>query len=510
MASVNMTLKTEDSEIKKRAGTAHKVAKRKRRVMSLEEKRDILDLLLQGKTNSFVGRLYGVNESTIRSIKKAETFIRASIDSCETKALKRCFIPHDPRMEKIEMMLNLWIEDKHKYNETLSMQGICDRARGVFKDMFSETEVGSEKKLTGSKGWFDKFTVHHDSETQSPMTGTPKKEPLDPATIPVLYPPQLQKVIIEGDYLPAQIFGAVETAMLWKPLNNPTCPVVEQEPTDADMKSAKTERLTLLFCANTSGHLIVKPLMLYRKLCPNLLRGKNRAKFPVYWRANRKTWMTPSLLKEWFERCFLVEVQDYLKQKNLEFKVLLILHSPFGTSDAFANVHPNVKIVFITSCVSHILEPLDQCLIQPFKKTYAKLMYNFVVQNLAKVPLSEDPSAWDSYTITNAVFLIKEALNSLTEPVINVTWEKIWLEMVKYLSAIPPEDRDSLDLEEPMDEDEHLMQMQSSTEVVPEFDKTNLSDMLPKDVIQETSSTPDVTGVTDGEDDQDDRGGRTY
>lgn len=31
------------------------------------------------------------------------------------------------------------------------------------------------------------------------------------------------------------------------------CPSEEHEPTDADMRPAKTERLVFLFCANTSG-----------------------------------------------------------------------------------------------------------------------------------------------------------------------------------------------------------------------------------------------------------------
>lgn len=106
--------------------------------------------------------------------------------------------------------------------------------------------------------------VHHDPETKSP----------DPAA-PVLYLPQLWKATEEGDYVPARVFGAVETAMLWKPLNNPICPFEEHEPADSDMRSAKTERLMFLFCANTSGDLIVKPLPLYRKLGPCLLRGKS-------------------------------------------------------------------------------------------------------------------------------------------------------------------------------------------------------------------------------------------
>lgn len=47
--------------------------------------------------------------------------------------------------------------------------------------------------------------------------------------------------------------------MLWKPLNGPICPFEEQEPTDADMRPAGTERLTFLFCANATGDLIGKP-----------------------------------------------------------------------------------------------------------------------------------------------------------------------------------------------------------------------------------------------------------
>lgn len=100
------------------------------------------------------------------------------------------------------------------------------------------------------------------------------------------------KMIEEGDYVPVKLSGAVKNIMLWKPLNNSTCPFEEQEPTDADMRSAKTGRLTLLFCANTSGDFITKLQLLYRKLCPNLLREKKKSKFLVYLSANRKALMT--------------------------------------------------------------------------------------------------------------------------------------------------------------------------------------------------------------------------
>lgn len=119
--------------------------KKARRVVSLEKKRDIHYLLLQGKTNSVTCHLHGVNESMIRTVRKAKTHIMARIVSWTPKSLKRCFMHADSRMERTEM-LNPYTEDQQKNNEALSVQGICENAQGISKDMFSNTEVGPEKK----------------------------------------------------------------------------------------------------------------------------------------------------------------------------------------------------------------------------------------------------------------------------------------------------------------------------------------------------------------------------
>ena len=153
--------------------------------------------------------------------------------------------------------------------------------RGIFEDMFSDTKVdlGKKKKnlpraMDGLRNAWCTWKCMHDLETESQVTVVLKKEPLDPAA-PVVYLPQLQKAAEEQSCVCAQIFGAVETAMVWKPLNNPVCPFEEHEPTDADMRPAKTERLVFLFCANTSGDLTVKPVLVCRKLGPYPLRGNN-------------------------------------------------------------------------------------------------------------------------------------------------------------------------------------------------------------------------------------------
>ena len=41
--------------------------------------------------------------------------------------------------------------------------------------------------------------------------------------------------------------------------------------------------------------------------------------------ANKKAWVTASLFEDWFNNCFIPEVRKYMKQKGLEFKILLLI-----------------------------------------------------------------------------------------------------------------------------------------------------------------------------------------
>ena len=54
--------------------------KRKRRVMTIGEKAKVLEMIEEGKTVVEIGRYFGVNNSTIRTIKKAENRIRKTAD----------------------------------------------------------------------------------------------------------------------------------------------------------------------------------------------------------------------------------------------------------------------------------------------------------------------------------------------------------------------------------------------------------------------------------------------
>ena len=60
-----------------------------------------------------------------------------------------------------------------------------------------------------------------------------------------------------------------------------------------------------------------KPMMLYRSLNPCVLKNKNKLALPVYWRANRKAWVTSELYMYWIHPRFVPQVERYLAGKNL-------------------------------------------------------------------------------------------------------------------------------------------------------------------------------------------------
>ena len=84
--------------------------KRARQVLTLEQKIKILDLLDAGKSNVEVGKMFGKNESSIRTIKAQAAAIRSSV-RVAPEASKTVQMVRDQTLVKTERALNLWVGD---------------------------------------------------------------------------------------------------------------------------------------------------------------------------------------------------------------------------------------------------------------------------------------------------------------------------------------------------------------------------------------------------------------
>jgi hypothetical protein len=121
-------------------------------------------------------------------------------------------------------------------------------------------------------------------------------------------------------------------------------------------KAAK-DRVTLHFTCNASGHLFNKPMFIHWSQNPRAMKNVDKTLLPVHWRANKKTWMTGSLFKDWFFNCFIPEVEAYLKDINMDFKLLLLVdNAPGHPKDLH---HPNVKVIFLSPDTTSLIQPID-------------------------------------------------------------------------------------------------------------------------------------------------------
>ncbi|CAM5074436.1 unnamed protein product [Natator depressus] len=84
-----------------------------------------------------------------------------------------------------------------------------------------------------------------------------------------------------------------------------------------------------------------------------------------------------ALFLDWFHKCFIPEVKRYLKEKGLDFKVLLIIDNAPGHAAALWFPHNDIEVVFLPPQYHlPILQPLDQGMIRYFKATYMRLTFS--------------------------------------------------------------------------------------------------------------------------------------
>ncbi|GFW40279.1 tigger transposable element-derived protein 1 [Trichonephila clavipes] len=156
--------------------------------------------------------------------------------------------------------------------------------------------------------------------------------------------------------------------------------IAKEEKTASGHKASK-DRVTLLLCSNASGDRMLKPFLINKSL-------------------------RPRALKEWFNNCFVPEVEAYMKEKSLDFKVLLIVDNAASHPQL---EHPNVQLVFLPPNTTSLIQPLDQGIIATFKKYYIKTTYKFILNKLENESLT--PACGTDNTTTQTSTLSDEIIN---------------------------------------------------------------------------------------------------
>ncbi|XP_042222274.1 tigger transposable element-derived protein 1-like [Homarus americanus] len=175
---------------------------------------------------------------------------------------------------------------------------------------------------------------------------------------------------------------------------------------------------------------MIKPGLLYRSANPRGLKGKNKNPLPVFWQSNKKAWLTVQAFLDWFQKCFIPEVEKYLAYKNMEFKVPLLIDNAQGQAECLQFRHPGVEVVFLPSNTTAVIQPLDQGVIRTFKVYYTRCSFGHIRSAMDADPDLDVSKCWKENSIAHCLTSISEAFNELEPDTENACWKTLWPECV--------------------------------------------------------------------------------
>jgi hypothetical protein len=182
---------------------------------------------------------------------------------------------------------------------------------------------------------------------------------------------------------------------------------------------------------------MIKPMLVYKSLNPRAFKGICKETLPVFWRANKKAWVTAKLFLDWFKNCFVPEVQTYLKKKNLSNRALLIIDNAPGHPTSIKLENSDIEILFLPPNTTSLIQPLDQGLILTFKAYYTRRTFRRILEASEQPNFSGVMDCWKTYSIKECIVNIGASLKELKPSTINGCWRNIWPEAVEKSSSVP-------------------------------------------------------------------------
>ncbi|PNF40558.1 hypothetical protein B7P43_G07603 [Cryptotermes secundus] len=385
-------------------------------------KRKIIEKRERGVSMADLARTYSRSTSTICSILKNKDKIK-EIDA--SKGVTRISTQRLRILDNVEIAPHM---DKRK-----QLQGDTINENIIFADLVEKTpgsSMAEEQAFKGSCGWFEKFkrrigiqSIVRHSEAASSDTKAAENFISD-----------FKKLVDSEGYLPQQDFNCDETGLFWKKMPKQTYITAEDNalPSHKPMK----DHLTLLFCANASGDLKIKPLLVYHSETPRAFKKckVQKSRLNVMWRSNNKASVTHDLFTDWINEVFGPSVKKYLLEINLPLHVLLVMdNAPAHPPDLQDDLHDEfkfIKIQFLPPNTTLLLQPMDQQVISNFKKLYTKALFErcFEVTEGTNLTLRE---FWKyHFHIVVCLKMIEKAWEGTTKRTPTSAWKKFWPESV--------------------------------------------------------------------------------
>ncbi|XP_015448017.1 zinc finger protein 28 homolog isoform X3 [Pteropus alecto] len=396
--------------------TANVASKRPRRAIDLETKLNVIKDYEGGKSVMVIARQSGMSHSTIATILKNKNKVTEAIKGSASLKTTRLTKIREGPISDMEKLLITWIEDQRQKRIPLSTMTITAKAKSLFAMLKEKAGPNYNVEFIASSGWFKRFKnryslhnakVSHESASADMKAAEEFLETLD-------------KLIIEGNYLPEQIFNMDETSLFWKQMPKRT--FIHKEAKSIPGFKTFKDRITVLLGGNVAGYKL-KPFVIWHSENPRAFKHISKHTLPVYYRSNKKLWMTQLLFQDALLNCYANEMEKYCLENNIPFKILLIVDNAPGHPPFIGDLHPNIKVVFLPPNITSLIQPMDQGVIAAFKAYYLRRTFAQAIAAVEEDTKKTLMQFWKDYNIYDCIKNLAWAWGDVTKECMNSIWK---------------------------------------------------------------------------------------
>lgn len=252
--------------------------KRKRVVLDLAKKFEIVGRLRKGESATSLSKIYNVPRTTINDLKRCGDKIEdhiSKMESTDGDVIRRKTMKLS-KHDELDQVVFYWFAQQRSQGIPLSGPIIQQKALDFNKKIQS-----CDPSFKASTGWLDKFKNRHGIRQLS-IEG--EKLSANSAVVSE-YVSKLQAEIKNRNLTRSQVYNCDETGLNWKTLPQRT--LASSSEMTAPGYKAQKERITVMVCANASGEHKLPLLVIGKAKKPRAFKNMDFGLLPVKCRAQK-------------------------------------------------------------------------------------------------------------------------------------------------------------------------------------------------------------------------------
>lgn len=391
--------------------------KRKRIVLSIEQKLHIIEKFEKGKSVKSLKDEYGVGDQTVRDIiKNKSELLKFACSSDSSSGMIKRKTMKKSTYDDLDRALLEWFNNQRAQGNPISGTICAEKAKYYFETL------GLDGSFDASSGWLTRFKQRHgirELEIRGEKLSGDNQAAEE-------FCNEFNTFVLNENLLPSQIYNADETGFFWKCLPSKTL-ASENEKTATGHKVSK-ERITLMCCSNATGDHKVKLFIIGKSKKPRSFKGTRAVNMPVDYSNQKKGWMNKDIFYDWFHNKFCPSVRQFLKSSGLPQKAVLLLDNAPSHPDEMLlkSDDGGISVKYLPPNVTALIQPMDQGVIASLKRNYrSSVLRKFIEEG------NDLKTFFKNFSVLDAIYEAAAAWDKVKPSTLIRSWRKIFPDIVQ-------------------------------------------------------------------------------